>query len=927
MRIENVKINGITNPIGYALESPVVSWRVAGCAWGYQEFAEIDVSLDENFSDIIFTKSGADLRCSGTELEIKLSPRTRYYLRVTVRSDRNITAVSGTAFFETGKMTEPFAGRWIAAEKNDTFHPVFIKRFTAADIVKKARAYVSAAGVYELYLNGEKVGSELLAPGYTDYSTFLQIYTYPLNILQGENIIEIYVGKGWCVGRFGPRLSEKIFSPCMAVTAELRIEYENGKTDIIHSGKDWIYRGSDIEDSGIYDGEILNRQLWGNDENTEKSVRVLSVADGNIFGEENFSDRLSPEIRVMDTLKPAAVIVTPKNETVIDMGQNFAGYIEFKADFSPGTRVELEFGEVLQDGCFYNDNYRTAKSKYVYISDGRRETVRAHFTYFGFRYVKLVGWKTPDPEDFTGCVVYSEMEQTAKLETGNGKINRLFRNCLWGMRSNFIDMPTDCPQRDERLGWTGDAQIFAPSACYFMDTRAFYTKFLHELRISQKFLGGGVPNYLPDFEHSSGVCSVWGDAAVLIPQTLYRQYGDLRFLKKNYALMKDWVDYIRNEDKKGNNSYLYDTGFHFGDWLAQDGITPTSMKGGTDDYFIASVYYYHSTSIVAETANLLNKREDSFFYSELKERIKSAVFREYFTPSGRLAIDTQTAIITALRFGIYIDKDTLISQLKERLRRDSYRIKGGFVGAPVICSVLASKGLLKRAYDFLLSEEYPSWLYCVNLGATTVWERWNSLLPDGKISGTGMNSLNHYAYGSVSEFLFAYAAGIRPAEPGFSKAIIAPEPDIRLGFISFEYNSPNGRYFCGWRIYDDGILSVDVESPFGCTAELHRPGRGGETEVLKSGRYHFVYTPDTDYLRLYDSDTPLDVISHDARAMKILFDKVPAFANIAASEDREKCSITLGQLSGMHFIPHDPKALEDAISQICRLIYEISGQN
>ncbi len=921
MKIENVKINGITNPIGYALGTPVVSWRVSGCLGGYQAYVRIDVSSDEEFSKIIFTKSGADLQCSGTRLELNLKPRTRYYLHVMVTSDKNITA-SGTAFFETGKMTEPLCGRWIAAEKNDMFHPVFVKRFAVNGAVKSARAYVTAAGVYELYLNGKKVGMEMLAPGYTDYSTFLQIYTYRLDLLQGENIIEIYTGKGWCVGRFGPALSEKNYSPCMAVAAELRIEYENGKTDIAGSGEDWFYRGYDIEDSGIYDGEILNRQLWNGMENTEKPVRVLSADDGDIFDGENLSDRLSPAIRVMETIKPSAVIVTPKNETVLDMGQNFAGYIEFRAAFKPGTRVELEFGEVLQGGCFYNDNYRSAKSKFVYISDGRSETVRAHFTYFGFRYVRLTGWQSPNPEDFTGCVVYSEMEQTAKLETGNQKINRLFCNCLWGMKSNFMDMPTDCPQRDERLGWTGDAQIFAPTACYLMDTRAFYTKFLYELRISQKFLGGGVPNYLPDIGHASGISSVWGDAAVLIPRTLYGQYGDLLFLEKNYVLMKGWVDYIGREDKKGNNSYLYDTGFHFGDWLAQDGITPTSMKGGTDDYFIASAYYYHSVCIVADTAKLLNKHEDFIFYGELKEKIKNAVFDEYFTPSGRLAIDTQTAIITALRFDIYIDRDKLTAQLKERLRRDSYRIKGGFVGAPVICSVLASEGFVKRAYDFLLSEEYPSWLYCVNLGATTIWERWNSLLPDGKISGTGMNSLNHYSYGSVSEFLFAYAAGIRPAEPGFSKAILAPEPDIRLGVISFEYNSPNGRYFCGWRIHDDGMLTVEAEIPFGCTAELYLPGGGGKAEILKSGRYRYVYMPEIDYRKLYDGDTPLDVISHDSRAMKILFEKAPAFANIAAGEDREKCSITLGQLSEMHFIPHDPKALEEAVAEICGLIYE-----
>lgn len=923
MRIQNVRINGIENPTGFLYRKLSCSWEVTETDSKKQTAVSIEVSDSETFDSVLYKKEGADLKQSGELLEIELRPRTTYYYRVAVAGDAGDRAVSGTCRFETGKMKEEWRAKWIGTAETDRFHPVLSRKFQLHGEVRRARLYMTGAGLFEVSINGEKLGAEFLAPYLNNYEKNIQVLTFPVeNCLRQDNRLEILLGKGWYMGVFGMKLQAENYGGRMAAIAELHLEYTDGSEEVIGTDENWEYCGSDIEDSGIYDGEILNRLLWDRKENVRKPAEVLGRQEK--ITNVPLTDRISLPILAKETICVKEILHTPAGETVLDMGQNFAGFVEFTAHFPKGTRIEMEFGEILQEGNFYRENYRSAKSRFVYVSNGEEEIVRPHFTYFGFRYVKVSGWPGEcRKEDFVGKALYSDISRTGYITTSHEKINRLYSNTLWGLKSNFLDIPTDCPQRDERLGWTGDAQVFAPTACYHMDTRAFYRKFIKDLRDEQNILGGGIPNYLPNLGHPENVGSIWGDVAALLPQTLYTFYGNADEMEYCYPLMKDWVDYIDRKDAARGRQYLYDFGFTFGDWLALDGTTSSSFKGDTDDSYLASLYYCHSVQIVKEMAGLLGKTEDEAYYAELETHIRDAVYDEYFSKNGRLAIDTQAAYVAALKFHVCPDRERVLKQFKVRLKKDGYRIKCGFVGAPLLCMTLAENGLYELAYDFLLNEQFPGWLYCVNLGATTVWERWNSVLPDGSMNPAGMNSLNHYSYGSVMEFVYAYAGGIRPAEPGFSRAVIAPHPDVRIPRVDCTYRSVNGKYRCAYEIQADGQVKVQVEIPFNCEAETELPHYAEGKMILPAGKYEFIYTPTTDFRKPYHQETLLKRLAQDEKAMEILGKYVPAYAGIAMSGDPEMGANTLIEMSFNDFIPCDREKLAMAMQEIENIVVAI----
>lgn len=923
MRIRETRINGIQNPIGYTFDTVLCSWKVDETTSKKQENVKIEVSTDESFQNIIYTKEGKNLCQSGEKLEIELQARTTYFYRVTVVGDQQDMATSETAFFETGKMQEEWVAEWISPMREDQFHPELRTTFNVEKSVKKARLYISGVGVFEAYINGKKLGEEFLTPYVTQYETNIQTITFPLeDIPTGENSLEIILGKGWYMGTFGLEGEKENFGNRMAAIAELYLKYEDGTEACICTDESWMYRGSDIKASGIYFGEILDRLLWRQQENPWKPVEVLSVPEKD-EGTKNLlkshlMDRLSLPVLAKEEVTVKEIIHTPAGETLLDMGQNFAGFIEFDADFSKGTKIVLDFGEILQKGNFYRDNYREAVSQFVYISNGEPEIVRPHFTFFGFRYVRITGWEGEvKKEHFRGKVLYSDLYRTGYLHTSNEKVNRLYENTLWGLKSNFIDMPTDCPQRNERLGWTGDAQVFAPTASYHMDTRAFFHKFVKDLRDEQKIIHGAVPNYVPNIGHKEDAGSVWGDIATFLPYTLYTYYGSLEEMQYCYPLMKEWVDYIdRKDGERENKHYLFDFGFHFGDWLALDGATPTSFKGSTEDAYIGSVYYCESVRKTAEIAEKLGLKNDAEHYGNLNKMIRKAILDEYFTPNGRLAITTQAAYVIALKFGIYRDRESLIRQFQDRMKKDGNQIKCGFVGAPLLCTVLAEAGLYELAYDLLLKEDFPSWLYSVNLGATTIWERWNSVLEDGTISPTGMNSLNHYAYGSVMEFMYAHAAGIRPLEPGFKRAVIAPHPDIRLPKVECSYDSASGKYACSYELVRDGSLQVRIEIPFQCEAEVELPGYLPGKMILEAGKYEFCYIPSEDYCHPYGEQATLGRIGQDERALAVLGKYTPALAGMSQDKGNEFLHNTLGEIRHLHFLPFEPDKLNLAIQEL-----------
>lgn len=905
MRVFDLKINGIRNPVGFLFEELICSWQVESIDSKKQEWGLIEVSDQEDMSNIVFMKKDANLSSIATPIDMILNPYTRYYWRVTICNEHGIVTTSDISYYETGKLNESWKADWISTGVEDKFCPLFFHEFLLSKDIRRARLYICGLGLFEAYINGKKVGDEYLTPYINDYKTCLQYFTYDVkDLLQSENELSVILGNGWYKGRLiGGRF--EWFGDRFALIAELRIEYNDGSIESIVTDENWQYKASDIEENDIYDGEIYNPYLWEGQTNRLISVSLLDM------DKEKLCERYSLPVKVMEEIHVKSVIRTPLGETVLDFGQNFSGFVACHACLPKGTKVVLEYGELLQDGNFYRENYRTAKARYVFVSRGEEECFRPHFTYYGFRYVRITGWVGDlNKENFVGKVLYSDIDRTGYIETGNDKINRLYLNSLWGLKSNFIDMPTDCPQRDERLGWTGDAQVFAPTAAYHMDTRAFYDKYMRDLGFDQKRNNGMIPYCLPNL-NPGNTSSVWGDAASFIPHVLYWYYGNTQALLRHYEVMKGWVDYITREDDQRGSRHLYDFGKHFGDWLALDGVSEQSLWGETDVYYIASVYYYASTCKTYEAAKILGKKQDAKKYMDLSEKIKKAIMNTYMSPAGHLCINTQTGYLLALRFGIYKDKTIVISDLKKRLQKDCFTMKGGFVGATSMCTVLADAGMVKEAYKYLLNEEFPSWLYAVNLGATTIWERWNSVLADGTISGTGMNSLNHYSYGAVMEFMYGHAAGIKPLEAGFTKVQIAPNPNKSLQWLKCSYKSVGGLYVVEWKWIEDQIF-IHLEIPFNTEAVFKLPYVDKEDMVLESGIYDFTYEPDKQMIQKYTWDSSLGEIAKDQDAKQTLLEYLPQLKNLMESDDKESQAVTLRGLDDRMFLSVDTNTLESA---------------
>ena len=916
MRIKNVRINGMENPTGFDFGTVCISWKVREASGKEQQNVKIEVSLTESFGEVLCVKEGKELNSAAEKLEFQQNVHTRYYVRVTVTDDKGETAVSEPAYFETGKMEEPWVGKWITTEKEDTFHPLFVKSFEAKKGLASARLYICGLGLFTAELNGKKVGDEVLTPYYSNYHDEEQYITFDITEdVKEQNELRVSLGNGWFKGKFGLNNQSNNFGDEFKLIAELRLVYEDGEVQVIGTDETWEYIGSDVEDDGIYDGEIINHLLWKEKENLPKKA-VLTEAEGKLVA------RYSLPVMEMEDMPVKEVIYTPLGETVLDFGQNFAGYVTFRNHLLEGTRIVFDHGEILQDGNFYNENYRSAKSQFVYVSDGRDELVRPSFTYFGFRYVRVTGWPgEAKEEDFTGKALYSKMDRTGYIETGHQGVNRLFLNALWGQKSNFIDFPTDCPQRDERLGWTGDAQVFSGTASFNMDTTAFYHKFLHDLRNEQVKYDGILPGVIPVLDPNGPIfSSVWGDIATILPMVVYEHSGNVEILRENYPMMKDWVDKITKEDKARGQKYLYDFGNQLGDWLALDGRTEQSMEGGTDAYYIGSNYYAMSVQKTATAAKILGYKEDEAYYKDLYEKIKDAIIREYFTETGRLAIDSQTGYIVALYSGIYRDKEAVVAGLKARFYKDCYKLKGGFTGAPILCRVLAENGFEEDAFYFLMQEEYPGWMHCINLGATTIWERWNSVLDDGHLSSIMMNSLNHYSYGAIVEYLYRDVAGLKALKPGFKKALITPLMNGKLKYMNMTYDSAYGEYKVSWKVLKNGNVSVDVQVPFGCSAVIGLPFYEGEVTEVAAGSYHYEYRPTEDLRQRYNHKTMFKDMMHDPEAMKVIERVSPMLMYFLSTGNQDYFYESLQSLEKLSYMGFTREIVDNLSAELSKLM-------
>ena len=908
MKLTELRTNHVKTPLGLRLEKPIFSWVTGETESKKQTAAQITVK--QGGTTVFDSGKREDISSLGYEAELKLSPRTRYEWTVTCWGDGGDSA-SASSWFETSKEDEPWQAKWIAADFADKEQqPMLRKEFKLPAGVKSARAYACGLGIYELEINGKKAGEEYLLPGYHCYDVNLEYQTFDVTALlrQGENAVGIHLGPGWYKGDIVFDRFHDLYGDTMQAICELHVTLEDGTEQVIVTDESWQSLPSPVLFSNIYDGEHYDAR----NEIANWSVPGCTAKAGGVVVREEQTPlvpRLSPKIVKKAEFSPVEILHTKKNEIVLDFGQNMTGWVEFTAREAAGSTIKLSYGEVLQDDCFYRDNLRSAKAEYIYTCDGTTRRVRPHFTFYGFRYVLVEGVREVCREDFTACHVRSDIDPIGSIETDDPNVNRLFANAMWGQFDNFLDVPTDCPQRDERLGWSGDAAIISATACKNIYMPAFFHHFVSNVGLEEQLHNGSVPLYVPapkdknapwetgldvdpadfmglpqgddaafmaaldkypemkkqyfelpedkrakfledtiaanmSFLKSNKLgAAIWSDVATMMPWAVYENYGDVNLLRREYPVMKTWVERMREYDRKDGDRGLWLSGMQLGDWLAldrEDGDTQNPF-GATSLPYTATAFYWYSTNLTAKAAKALGYEADQKEYEALCDKIKAAFLAEYFTADGELKInETQTACVLSLYFELYPEgcAGKVLNTLRRLLEKNEMHLNTGFCGTPFLCLALSKHGASDLAYTLFLQNDYPSWLYEVKMGATTIWERWNSILPDGSISGTGMNSLNHYAYGSIIDWVYRNVCGLNPCEeaPGYKKAVIRPMPDPRLRFANMQMDSAAGRYEVDWR-YDGEELHYRVTVPFDCEATVCLPGK--EPVTVTAGTYEW----------------------------------------------------------------------------------------
>lgn len=842
--VSDLTVEHLENPLSIDATAPRLSWKIKSTLKNaLQTGYEIRVGIDKNGltagKGIVWKGSGKTSQSVLIPYEgPALQSRTRYYWQVRVTDNQgNTSPWSSVQFWQTGLKPGDWTAQWIAVDGKDTSarNPLFKKEFSLTKKIQSAIAYITAKGLYEAHINGQRVGNDYLTPGWTSYRSHLQYQVYDVtsSLKNGANTIGVTLGDGWYKGRIGFQGKRSFYGDTRALLMQLEITYTDGTKESINTDQSWKTAYGPIMASDIYDGETYDAReekptSWGN-------VRILEK------GPEQLVGMSGPPVKKHEQFKALKVFKTPKGEIVADFGQNLVGWAILKAKGPAGTHIKLSHAEVLdKEGNFYTVNLRSAKAEAHYILKGNEEqTFEPHFTFFGFRYVRVEGYPGElKPEDLTAVALYSDMATTGKFTTSNTLLNQLQHNIQWGQRGNFVDVPTDCPQRDERLGWTGDAQAFANTAAYNMDVAGFFTKWLKDLKADQQ-PNGLVPHVIPNvLGPKDGASAGWADVATIIPWDLYVAYGDKRLLEVQYESMKKWVGFISNTAK--NN--LWNTGFHFGDWLF---YRPDDDNDGraavTDKYLIAQAFYAHSVQLVINAAQVLGKQEDVDKYTALLRDVKNAFIKEYMTANGRLVSSTQTAYVLALQFDMLPEelRASSAERLVGNIKSYGNHLTTGFLGTPYLCHVLTRFGYTNVAYDLLMQEKYPSWLYPVKMGATTIWERWDGIKPDGSFQTPGMNSYNHYAYGAIGDWMYRHMAGINsdPSAPGYKKILISPKPGGGITNVSGELNTPYGWVSSSWKI-EDKVFKLDVQVPANTSAKVVLPFGGKETEV-GSGNYHF----------------------------------------------------------------------------------------
>ncbi|TAF79445.1 MAG: alpha-L-rhamnosidase [Runella slithyformis] len=838
LMVEQLRIEYQTNPLGLGVAAPRFSWKLKSVSRNVMQTTyQIWVSTSEKMTKKNIVWDSEEVASDASHLiEYQgktLQSRQRYFWKVLVKDNQGNETQSPTAFFEMGQLAaSDWKAQWIEPEK-EGFDvkkqqpvPLLRKEFVAKGKIASARLYVTSHGLHEIEINGKRVGDAVLAPGWTAYQSHLQYYTHDVtdHLKTGLNAIGAMLGDGWYRGFLAWEDNRNVYGQRLGLLAQLHIRYANGSEEIIGTNDTWkASNDGPIREADIYNGETYDARLEKNFSMAgfdAKNWWAVKVAD---FPKNNLVASASPPVRRIEEIKPRRIFKTPAGETVLDFGQNMVGWVRFKVQGAAGKTVRITHAEVLdQKGNFYTANLRHAKCELNYtLKGGGVETYEPRFTFMGFQFVRLENWPTEATlNDIVGVVIHSDMPISGSFKCSKPLINQLQHNIVWGQKGNFVDVPTDCPQRDERLGWTGDAQAFARTATFNKDVAGFFTKWLKDVAADQK-PDGVVPFVVPDALRNNQASAGWSDVATIVPMEMYQVYGDKRLLSDQYGSMKKWTNYIRQQAGDAN---LWRSGSHFGDWLSYRGTNAQYGEPTTDNDFIATAFYAHSAKLTSQAALVLGKVMDAVEYGELHEKIKKAFNQEYVSPSGRLVCNTQTAYVLALHFDLL--PENLRQQAVERLVTDiknhDNHLTTGFLGTPYLCHVLTRFGKNDVAYTLLNQETYPSWLYPIKMGATTIWERWDGIKPDGSFQDVGMNSYNHYAYGAIGDWMYQNMTGIQLGETGFKKIVFAPKPGGGITSAKASYESPYGIIVSSWET-NNGKTTVSVQVPPNSSAQMILP--------------------------------------------------------------------------------------------------------
>ena len=840
-QIYDLKCEYKTNPIGIDEPDPRLSWKISPNSGTTQQTAyqiraaENKKALNSNRQLIWNTEkvqSDRSVHIPYGGPELKSGQRIYWQVRIWDQ-EGNVTEWSSPAYFEMGLLDpNDWEAEFITPTlEEDTTQPepspYLRKEFTLKKSVSSARAYVTSLGLYEFHMNGNKVGDQVFTPGWTSYRHRLPYQTYDVTSLlqKGANAIGAILGDGWYRGYLAWEDNRNVYGNKLALIAQLEITFKDGSKRTITTDDTWKASFGPIRMSDIYNGETYDarKEINGWDK-PGFQAESWAKTTYHSYPKENLIAPDDPPVRKVKKIEPKEIIYTPEGDTVFDMGQNMVGWIRLNINSDEGNTIRLKHVEVLdKEGNLYTENLRAADQcvKYTFKGESPRETYEPHFTFQGFRYVAIEGLdKKPSKDMLTGMVIHSDMERIGDFECSNDLVNQLQHNIQWGQRGNFLEVPTDCPQRDERLGWTGDAQVFAQTGSFNFNTAGFYDKWLKDLALDQK-KNGAIPHVVPDVLGGAGATG-WGDAGVIVPWVVYLNYGDERILENQYPSMKRWVEYMNTQAGK---NHLWQSGSHFGDWLAY--ATTRSDYPGATTYkdLIATAYFAHSTKLLSKIAKILGKEDDASKYQLLHEVTREAFQEEFITPNTRVTSNTQTAYLLGLAFDLLPEEEEKkgVDRLLHRINQFGH-LTTGFLGTPLLCPTLSEYGQTETAYKLLNRKEYPSWLYPVTMGATTIWERWDGIKPDSTFQNPGMNSFNHYAYGAIGEWLYRFVAGIEfdESQPGYKHIVFQPHPGGGLTHAKANHESPYGEIVSDWKV-EDGKLRYKVVIPPNTNGSIKLP--------------------------------------------------------------------------------------------------------